>query len=213
MDPIWANLPYMLGGLEMTAFLAVGALVGSAVLGIIFGIGRLSKIHVLHYISVVFIEVGRAIPAMLLVLSTYFIVVEGGINISPVTAGIVALSIDSGAYTAEIVRSGILSVSSGQAEAAASSGLTTAQSMRLVVLPQALRSMVPALASEGTKVIKNTSLVAIIGASEFFNRVNIVNSRVLVYPFLLFGFAAVVYFCINYGFSLAMSRFQWRRDV
>jgi His/Glu/Gln/Arg/opine family amino acid ABC transporter permease subunit len=213
MGPIVDNLPYMLGGLKMTALLSVGALAGSAVLGILFGLGRLSKNKPIHYVSVVFIEVGRAIPAMLLVLSTYFIVVEGGINISPVVAGIVALSIDSGAYTAEIVRSGILSVSTGQLEAASSSGLTYVQSMRLVVLPQALRSMVPALASEGTKVIKNTSLVAIIGGSEFFNRVNIVNSRLLVYPFLLFGFAAVVYFLINFAFSLACSRFQWRRDV
>jgi ABC-type amino acid transport system permease subunit len=85
--------------------------------------------------------------------------------------------------------------------------------MRLVVLPQAVRSMAPALVSEFIKLTKDSSLAAVIGVLEFFNRVNLVNSRLITQSFVLFGFAGVVYFVVNYGLSRLARRLELRADV
>lgn len=213
MNALAGSLPYLFSGLVITLELAVLSIILSAILGTLFGIARLSAKPYLHYPAVVYIEIVRSIPAILLILFLYFVLVTVGYDVSPFWTGVEALGIIASAYLAEVVRSGIAGVAPGQMEAARSSGLTHRQAMAHVILPQALRRMAPALVSEFIKVVKNTSLVAVIGAYEFFDRVNITNSQLLTKPFLVFGFAAVVYFIINYALSAASRRLELRVDV
>lgn len=213
MSAIADNLQFLMGGLLITLALAVLAIILSAILGTIFGIARLSTKSYLHYPAVVYIEIVRSIPGILLILYLYFVLIEFGFNMNPFWTGVVALGISASAYLAEVVRSGIAGVDHGQMEAARSSGLSYRYAMAHVILPQALRRMAPALVSEFIKTVKNTSLVAVIGAFEFFDRINIVNARLLTQPFLIFGFAAVVYFVLNYSMSLVAKRLELRLDV
>jgi len=213
MNDLIGNLPFLLGGLVTTLELAVLSILLSAVLGTLFGIARLSKRPYLHYPAVAYIETVRSIPLILVILYLFFVLVDVGYEVSPFWTGVVALGIVASSYLAEVVRSGISGVNVGQMEAALSSGLGYRQSMVHVVLPQALRRMAPALVSEFIKTVKNTSLVAVIGAYEFFDRVNITNSQRLTKPFLVFGFAAVVYFVINFSLSSVSRSLELRLDV
>ena len=212
-DVIRVNLGYMLEGLQYSLVLALISIVGSFLLGIVFASGRISTRRYLRYPAIVYIEIVRSIPLIIFILYVFFAFAGMGINVDPFWAAAVALTVFASAYMAEVIRAGILGVKPGQMEAARASGLSYFNAMRLVVLPQAVRSMAPALISEFTKLVKDSSLAAVIGVYEFFNRVNIVNSRVLTEPFLLFGFAAVVYFVLNYSLSLAAKRLELRADI
>lgn len=213
MSDLIGNLPFMLEGLLITLAMAVCAIGLSAIFGTAFGVARLSHRPYLHYPAVGYIELVRSVPLILFILYLYFVLVDFGYQVSPFWTGVIALAIVASGYLAEVVRSGISSVPPGQMEAARSSGLSYRQAMFEVVLPQALRRMAPALVSEFIKTVKNTSLVAVIGAYEFFDRVNITNSQLLTKPFLVFGFAAVVYFIINYSLSSVARRLELRLDV
>lgn len=213
MNVILTNFGYMLEGLQYSLGLALISIVGSFLLGIVFASGRISTRRYLRYPSIAYIEVVRSVPIIIFILYVYFAFAGTGINVNPFWAAVVALTLFASAYMAEVIRAGILGVRPGQMEAARASGLSYFHAMRLVVLPQAVRSMAPALISEFTKLVKDSSLAAVIGVYEFFNRVKIINSRELTEPFLLFGFAAVVYFVLNYSLSLAAKRLELRADV
>lgn len=213
MGIIYESLPFLMRGLLVTLQLAFLCIAFGSVVGLLFGVMRLSHRPYFHYPAVAYIEVVRSIPSLLLILMVFFVLVDGGVAITPFWAGVAALSFATSAYIAEVVRSGISGVDRGQMEAARASGLHYRQAMSSVVLPQALRGMAPALVSEFIKTLKNTSLVAIIGTFEFFHSSQILNARVLTQPFLIFGFVAVVYFIINYSLSLVSRRMELRLDV
>lgn len=212
-DVILVNLPFMLAGLGYSLALAAVSIVGSFILGIVFATGRISKRTYLKYPAIAYIELVRSIPLIIFILYIFFGLAGLGVNVDPFWSAALALTIFASAYVAEVIRAGILGVKPGQMEAARASGLSYVQAMRLVVLPQAIRSMTPALVSEFTKLVKDSSLAAVVGVFEFFNRVNLVNSRELTEPFMLFGFAAVVYFVINYALSRTAKRLELRADL
>ncbi len=212
MDVITGNFPFLMEGLLITLELALASITFGAIGGLLFGLLRLSRRWYSRYPAILWIETVRSIPSLLLILLVFFVLVDGGVDVSPFWAGVAALAMATSAYVAEVVRSGIASLDAGQMEAARASGLSYLQGMRRVVLPQALRGMAPALVSEFIKTLKNTSLVAVIGALEFFHRSQIVNSRVLTEPFLIFGFVAVVYFLINFSLSQVARRLEFRVD-
>jgi len=213
MDAIWENLPYMLAGLKYTFGIAAIGIFFSFFLGTLLAVLRLSPIKWLHYPAVVYIEVVRSVPLILFIFFIYFLIAGMGYNISSFASASVAVVVFISTYIAEIVRAGILSIDSGQMEAARATGLSYARAMRLVVLPQAVRRMVPALVSEFTIVIKESSLAMVIGVPEFFNRVFTTNARVLTEPFALLGFAAFVYFVICFSLSWWSRRLEIRMDV
>jgi His/Glu/Gln/Arg/opine family amino acid ABC transporter permease subunit len=213
MGSILPNLPFMLEGLVLTFGLAALSIVGSSLLGTALATARLSPALWLRVPATTCIEVVRSIPAVLFVLFTYFVLADAGVNVAPFWAAAIALSVFASSYIAEVIRAGILAVDRGQTEAARASGLSHLSTMRLVVLPQAVRSMAPALVSEFIKLTKDSSLAAVIGVLEFFNRVNLVNSRLITQSFVLFGFAGVVYFVVNYGLSRLARRLELRADV
>lgn len=138
------------------------------IFGLLVALLRLSKLKTFRFIATVYIDVIRGLPLILLIFIIYFGLSYLGLNFSRFAAGVVALTVCYSAYEAEIYRAGIESIHKGQMEASRSLGMTYMQSMRYIVLPQAIRRVIPPLSNEFIMLTKDTALVAFIGLSEAF---------------------------------------------
>jgi len=138
------------------------------IFGLLIAMLRLSKVKVFRFLATVYIDVIRGLPLILQIFIIYFGLSYLGLNFSRLTAGIVALTVCYSAYEAEIYRAGIESIHKGQMEASRSLGMTYLQSMRYVVLPQAVRRVIPPLSNEFVMLTKDTALLAFIGYAEVF---------------------------------------------
>jgi len=212
MDVGWlftaANLRFLLGGLGMTLAVAALSIVLSFVLGLGLAFARLSKVALIRYPATAYIELMRALPVLLVIFFTYFALPQIGLRLSPFAAGVTAMSAFTASLVAEIIRAGILSVPPGLGEAAYAQGLTPAQTMRLIVLPIALRRMMPALVSQFITLLKDTSLTAVIGILELVRRGQIIYSGPPFQPIPVFMLIALIYFAVNYTLSLGSRRLE-----
>ncbi|AGK98998.1 amino acid ABC transporter permease [Clostridium pasteurianum] len=161
------SLPTLLSGLKVTLEIAVVALIIATVIGLFIGLMNISHNKILKIIAAIYIDIIRGTPLIVQAFFIYF-ALPGALNfkIDPLTAGIVAISLNAGAYIAEIFRGGIMSIDKGQTEAARSLGLSYAQTMRKVILPQAIRRMIPALINQFIISLKDTSILSVIGLQE-----------------------------------------------
>lgn len=215
LDPeIWV---FLLTGLQVTLTIAVAAIILSLVFGTLLALARLNRFPLVHYPAVLYIEVIRALPVIMLIFFIFFGGARGfalfGLRVSwedPVMAATVALTVYTSAVNAEIVRAGILSIEKGQIEAARALGLGYVQMMRLIVLPQALRRMVPPQVSQLITLIKDTSLAFVIGTHELLNKAKILYSGFETGPLQALIVAAVMYFIINFSLSLLSRRLEVR---
>ncbi len=170
------SIPALLLGAVVTLQLTVMSSILGMVGGSLLGITRLSPSKPLRWITRAYVDFFRGTPLLVQIFMIYFglppLLREIGINfrLNPLTAGVLALSLNSAAYIAEIVRAGIQSIELGQSEAAQSLGLGSVETMRYVIFPQALRRMLPPLGNEFITMVKDTSLVAVIGFEEMFRR-------------------------------------------
>nr|WP_249330611.1 amino acid ABC transporter permease [Cobetia sp. MC34] len=157
----------MLEGIPWTLAISFGGLAIGFVLGILFGLLSLSPSRLLSWIATAYIEIFRGTPVLVQVLFIFYGLPQiiGG-PIDALTAGIAAIALNSAAYISEIVRGGVQSIARGQREAGLSLGLSTPQTFRYVIWPQALRRMIPALGNQGIVSIKDTSLFSVIGVGE-----------------------------------------------
>lgn len=195
------NQAYFMAGLWTTLSLAAISIALSFVLGTLLGLGRISENKLLRWPSIIYIELVRATPLIMVIFWIFFLMpVLSGRPIPPFQSAVVAFTIFTSAYIGEIVRAGIQAVPKGQFEAAYSSGLNRWEAMRLVVLPQALTKMIPPLVTQFIALFKDTSLAYIIGVLELTRRATIVNNREYQ-SFAIFGFVAVVYFIFCYALS------------
>ena len=193
-----------------TIALAVPTIVLGFILGIGVAIARLSERPWLHYPASVYVQVIRGVPLVMVVFwFWFFIPVATGVSLPQYWVALVAFVVFEAAYLGEIIRAGIQSVPRGQVEAATAVGLTSAQTMRFVVLPQAIRNMVPALVTQMIVLFKDTSLASIIGYVDLTKAAQIVNNREIK-PFELYLFIAVVYFIFTDSMSLFARRFERR---
>ncbi|MDQ7819590.1 MAG: amino acid ABC transporter permease [Armatimonadota bacterium] len=210
----WVMSPVRLdqvGGLYLTVLLAAVAIGASFPIGVVVGIGRVSRLPVVRALATVYIEVIRGVPFITVLLwFSVFVTLVSGDALSRVQRAMVAMTVFTSAYVAEIVRGGIQSVSRGQVEAARALGLSGWQTMRTVVLPQAITNMIPALVGQFISLFKDTSLAVIIGLSELVGtgRALLAITRYLhdvqeVYVFLL-----VVYFAFTSILSAASRRLE-----
>ncbi len=195
-------------GLQVTLAMAAIAGAASLVLGLILALMRLSRVALLRYPAAAYVETIRALPVLVLIFFTFFAAARAGLGLDAFGAGTLALALYTGAVNAEIMRAGILSIERGQVEAARSLGLTYAQTMRFIVLPQALRRMVPPQVSQLITLIKDTSLAAVIGVGELTWRARILyQSPEFSPPHTLF-ITACVYFVVNYSLSRLSRRWE-----
>lgn len=202
------NLRFILEGFYMTLKVAFLSIILSFVLGSIVGTIRYMKVPVLSPVLGVLVELVRNLPLLLIIFFARFALPDIGIQLGPVYAAIVALTLFEGAMISEIVRSGLNSIDKGQIEAARSSGLGYLRTLWHIVLPQGLRRMVPPLVSQFISLLKDTSLAVVISLPELMNQSKIVigQSNSYVIPVLLF--AAVLYFAVNYALSLIAKRLE-----
>ncbi|MEM9049242.1 MAG: amino acid ABC transporter permease [Pseudomonadota bacterium] len=174
------NLQFMIGGLWLTLALTLTAFALSMSLGLAVAIPSLSAKRGWRAVNRVYVEVIRSIPLLVLLFYVYLglpTVFGRGVSLDVFWAGVLALAISDSAFQAEIFRSGIQSIDKGQWEAARSSGLSYAQTMRLVILPQAIRRILPPLGNQFVYVLKMSSLVSVIGAQELTRRANDLNTN------------------------------------
>ncbi len=167
------NLSFLVDGFWATLSIACTSIAISVVAGAALAFMAISKAKTLRWINRIYVEVFRAIPLLVLLLWVYYgLPVVFGIKLGIFAAGVIALSLSDAAFQAEIFRGGIQSIAKGQMEAAQSLGLKDRQSMRLVILPQALRRILPALGNQFVYVLKSSSLVSVIGYQELTRRAN-----------------------------------------
>ncbi|TYR73418.1 amino acid ABC transporter permease [Rossellomorea vietnamensis] len=198
MEIFQEALPVLWAGLKMTAYITVLGLLFGFIIGLITALFRLSPIPPLRWIAIWFINFVRGTPFLVQLFFIYFGLNSlSFISFEPVTAGIVGIAINAGAYIAEIVRTGIQSIDKGQTEAARTLGLTSTQTMRYIVLPQALRRMLPTFVNQAIISLKDTSLLSVIGIAELTQRGQVVVSATYE-PFKIWGMVALMYFVLIY---------------
>jgi His/Glu/Gln/Arg/opine family amino acid ABC transporter permease subunit len=206
------NLPYMLQGFALTVMLALASMGASLVTGTLFAMLRLSPNGWVRVPVGIFIDVMRTIPLIMVIFWFFFLMpIVTGHPVTPIVAALIALVVFNTSYMAEVIRGGILSVSRTQMDAARSSGLGYLRAMWHVILPQAFRNMLPAIINRFVALFMGTSLVYIIGVTEFFRAANNINNRVFQ-SYVIYGFVAVVYFVCCYGLSLIGQHLLERLD-
>ncbi len=205
---IIANFPLLMSGLVKSLQLTVVSVLFSFPLGCLIAIGRLSHRRWLSGASTAFVNVLRSNPLILILFWFYFLVpLITGRNVNDLTSIIVAFIVFFAAYFAEIVRSGIQSVGVRQIQAGLSSGLTYAQTMRHIVLPQAIRAMLPALITQCIVVFQGTTVVYVIGYSELLHTAASIAERT-VRPVELYVTVAAIYFLVCYSASRIARHFE-----
>jgi His/Glu/Gln/Arg/opine family amino acid ABC transporter permease subunit len=184
-----------------TLRLAIPAMILGFILGIFLGLARLARSAWIRVPATMYVEFFRGVPLVMVIFWFWFILpVVLRIPLPEYGIALAAFVVFEAAYLGEIVRAGIQSVPRGQIDAAASIGLSSAQMMRHVVLPQALRNMIPALVTQFIVLFKDTSLASIIGYVDLTKAAQIVNNRE-IRPFELYIFIAVVYWLCTYAMS------------
>jgi len=200
---VTGNLPYLLvgafpdgplGGAALTLVLAVVSALASAAIGVAGGIALAMSRGVVRIVLLAVIGFFRAIPVLMLIFWTYFLLpVLFHIDVPALAAVVCALSLIGGAYLAHSVHAGIVAVGEGQWQAGLSVGLTRMQALRDVLLPQAFRIMAPSFVNQWVSLIKDTSLAYIVGVGELSFVATQINNRLMIYPAQIFLFVGFVY--------------------
>ena len=199
---------YFANGVGYTLLISAVSAVFGIILGLVFAIMRLSRNRIFHDLAVAYIEFVRGSPLMVQVMFVYF-GLGMIVNLPALLSGIIAVSLNSAAYVAEIIRGGINSIPQGQTEAARSLGLSERQTLQSVILPQALKNIWPALGNEFISLIKESSIVSIIGVTDLIYQLRTVQAATYkgVAPILV---AMVLYFVMTFGLSRILGYFEKR---
>jgi len=167
------NLKFLFGGIWLTVALSSVSIFFSVIVGLFLSFPGLSSNYYVRSFNRIYVETFRSIPVLVLILWVYYgLPVVIGLSLSPFTAGIVALALSDSAFEAEIFRAGIQSIERGQTEAADALGFSYAQKMRHIILPQAIRRILPPLGNQFVYMLKMSSLISIIGLQELTRKAN-----------------------------------------
>ena len=203
-------LPLLVEGMGVTLLMTVAAIVGGISLGAVLAVLRLSSNRAVSALAAGYVTAFRALPLLLIIFWFYFLLpLFLGRPITGFYAALVAFVLYEAAYFCEIIRSGIQGVSRGQVLAGLATGLRYRTVMRSIVLPQAIRKMVPVLLLQCINLFKSTSLVYIVGVHDFLTAVEIVGGRENRLTDL-YLFAALVYFVVSYSGSRVVARLEKR---
>jgi His/Glu/Gln/Arg/opine family amino acid ABC transporter permease subunit len=196
----WDRLPYflsvLLGAAGTTLKVMVGALAVALTLGLVLALLKLARLRLLRALAGVYIEIMRGTPALTQLFIIYFGLSDLGIDIPPIPAAIIGLGMNGAAYVAEIYRAGILAIHEGQFEAALTLGMRPADTMRFIILPQALRIMLPPLCNYAVSLLKDTSLASVVAAPEiiFYARQLVTETLLSMDIYLI---VAAIYLCMS----------------
>ena len=204
---------WLVDGLKTTLIITVFAVIVGLIIGFLVAIIRSAhdksgSFKILNAICRVYLTVIRGTPTMIQLLIMNF-VIFGSVSINKIIVGGLAFGINSGAYVAEIVRSGIMSIDQGQTEAARSLGLSQTMNLRYIILPQALKNILPAIANEFVVIIKESAITYTIGVQDIMSAVNAVKGAtfIIIEPLLV---ATAIYFCLCFPTSKLIAYFERR---
>lgn len=211
-EPIGADgmigILLILNGLKVTLIVTFFAMILGALLGIIITYCKTSGKWYLKLPADIYVGIIRGTPVVIQLVILYFVILAS-FDIDKVTAAIIAFGINSGAYISEIIRSGIQAVDKGQMEAARSLGLSHNQSMKHIILPQAIKNILPALGNEFIMLLKETAVIGFIGGVDLMRAGEIIRSRTFEDMVPLFT-CALIYLILTYSFTLILGRFEKR---
>ena len=204
---------YILSGLTTTVIIAFFAVIIGIIIGTLVSLIRNNyevnkKGKILNKICEIYVNVIRGTPVILQLMIIYYVIFKS-VNINITLVGIIAFGINSGAYVSEIIRSGINSIDKGQLEAGLSLGLNYHKTMKLIILPQAIKNILPALGNEFITLLKETSVGAYIGILELTKASDIISSRTYDYFFPLI-IVAIIYLIITLGLSKLVNLMERR---
>ncbi len=201
--------PFILGGVPVTIFVSVTSILAAIVFAIFGALGRLSTIAPIYAIATLYVSLVRGTPLIVQIIFVYLALPEFGIVLDPLLGGILALSFNYGAYLTEIFRAGIEAIPRGQREAAGALGMTGAHTMRRIILPQAIRIVIPAIGNDFISMIKDSALVSFVTIEELFQRAESVGTvHFRMFESLLI--AATVYWLMTIVFSFFQERLEKR---
>ena len=204
---------YYLTGLGNTIIMAFFACLIGVILGLILSLvidynEKTGKLYLLSTFARMYIEIIRGTPALLQLMILYYIIFKS-VNINIVVVGIISFGLNSGAYVSQIIRSGLISIPKGQEEASTMLGFNYFQTMKYVIMPQALRNVLPALGNEFITLLKETSVAGYIGILELTKASDIVASSIYDYFFPLL-IVAIIYLILTLGLTKLLNFFERR---
>lgn len=206
-------MPLLLTGAVVTVKITALSVLLGIIIGLFVGIARISTYRVVHLVAAVYVDFLRGTPLLVQIFLVYFALpVVSGHRIDPFVAAIAACSINSSAYVAEIFRAGIQSIDAGQMEAGRSLGLTWNQTMRYIIVPQAARRVIPPLGNEFIALLKDSSLVSVIGFEELTRRGQLIIAR--TYASLeIWICVAIIYLVMTVSISRFISWLERRYKI
>lgn len=166
LDLFLSSFPALLNGAKTTASLAVLSIALGAIIGVIGGVCRIARSRALRWLAAVYVTIMRGVPLLVTLMFLYYGLPSIGLLLDSFTVAIIALATVNGAYVSEIVRAGIQSIDPGQMRAARSLGMSYGMAMRRIILPQAIRRVLPPITNESLTLLKNTALVSTIALSD-----------------------------------------------
>jgi polar amino acid transport system permease protein len=204
-DVVLENLPLLLSGLWLTCTLTVLCMLLGLGVGLVVAFGRLSRLRLVRAVAFAYTEMFRTTPLLVQIVWVFYVLpIVSGITLSAFFSGLLALGFNVGAFMAEIYRAGILSVNPRQTAAGLALGMTPAQVMRRVVLPQAVIRVIPPMASMWVGLFKDTAILSAIGVIELMFRAREIATDTYR-PLEIFTVVAILYFVLTYPQSLAVN--------
>lgn len=189
-DRIWPSVPYIFEGIGVTLKIVAGASIIGIVLGILLALCKIGKISPLRWLANFYTSIFRGTPLVLQLMIVYYALPQVlDIQIAPISAAILAFGLNSGAYISEIIRAGINAVDKGQVEASKALGVPYAKMMKDIILPQAIKNILPSLMNEFITLNKESAIVTVVGALDIMRRAYIVGGDKFTYfePLLIAG--------------------------
>jgi polar amino acid transport system permease protein len=212
-DVVWANLGFLLSGIQVTLLVTAAALGSGLVVGLFVALARMSKRRWLQIPAILYIEIFRNTPALIQLMWVYYCLpILTGLEMSAAASATLALAVNGAAYIAEIIRGGIQAVDRGQVEAARTLGMSHVQTLRRIVLPQAFRRMIPPFVNESVSILKFSSLVSVLGVADLTYQAQVLSTTTFR-PIEIFTFIAVVYFVLCTALSYFARRLELRLSV
>ncbi|MBS4177368.1 amino acid ABC transporter permease [Lederbergia citrea] len=205
------HLKFLWQGLEVTLLVALISIILSFIIGGAIGTARYARIPIISNLLAMLVETIRNLPLLLIIFFTYFGLREVGLKMPVTMSVIVAMTAFQSAMLSEIIRSGLNSIEKGQIEAARSSGLNYIQTLRHIVLPQALRRMVPPIVSQFISLLKDTSLAVVVALPELTHNAQIIYGHKDAYVLPMLMILAFTYFVVNYALSLVAGRLEVKK--
>ena len=207
-----AFLPNLLQGAVITVVVSLTAFAIALVFGLLLGVMRISKLWPIRIIAAIYIQFIRGTPLLLQLFFIYYVLPYGGIVLSPFVAGVAGLSMNYAAYMAEVFRSGIQAIGKGQWEAAAAVGMSRRLMMRRIILPQALRIIIPSIGNFFVSIFKDSALVSVLTLRDLMFSGQLLASSTFKH-FEIFTMVAVIYFLISYPTAKFVEWIEFRFDI